>query len=329
MRACIAGWGVALPEHRLTNAQLEQRVATSDKWIVERTGIRERRVVREGESTATLAIEAGANAIKQAGLTPEDIDLLVVATATPEQFLPHTGAFVADGLGVHCGSFDLGAGCAGFVYELVTTGALIATGAVGRVLAIGAETLSRVVDPDDRETCVLFGDGAGAVVLEPSPDDGPGIIAFDLGSDGSGTGLLGVPGGGSRIPSSHESVDAGLHYITMQGREVFRRAVRVVIDSCNAALERAGVGASDIDWFIPHQANLRIIEACAQRLGIPVERTFTNIERFGNTSAASIPIALAEAADAGLLHDGDLVLLSGFGAGMTWGSVVLRWGRAP
>jgi 3-oxoacyl-[acyl-carrier-protein] synthase-3 len=328
MRACIAGWGAAVPAGRLTNADLEARVDTSDQWIVERTGIRERRVAAEGETTATLAIEAGANAIKSAGLTPDAIDLLVVATATPEQPIPHTGAFVGDGLGLRCASFDINVGCAGFIYELVTGAALLQAGNLDHVLVIGCETLSRIVDPRDRGTCIIFGDGAAAVVLAPTTDDGPGILGWDLGCDGSATGLVGLPAGGSRLPASQDTIDEGLHYLKMQGQELFRRAVRVVVESVGVTLARSGITADEVSWFIPHQANLRIIEAAANRLGIPRERTVVNIERFGNTSAASIPLAMSEAADDGRIRDGDLVLMSGFGAGMAWGSVVVRWGRA-
>jgi 3-oxoacyl-[acyl-carrier-protein] synthase-3 len=327
MRACVAGWGTALPERRLTNAELEQRVDTSNQWIVERTGIRERRVASSGETTASLAIEAGAAAIKHAGLTPDAIDLLVVATATPEQLIPHTGAFVADGLGIHCGSFDLNAGCAGFVYELVVGSSMLATGNLQHVLVIGAETLSRFVDPLDRATCILFGDGAAAFVLSASPDDGPGILSWELGCDGSATGLLALPAGGSRMPATPETVANREHYIKMVGPEVFRRAVRIVIESATTALDRAGATVDDLTWFAPHQANIRIIEAAAARLGIPAERTLVNIDHYGNTSAASIPLVLAENADDGRISDGDLILVSGFGAGLTWGSAVLRWGR--
>ncbi len=325
MRASISGWGAAAPDGRLTNADLEQRVETSDQWIVERTGIRERRIVGPDESTATLAIEAGGAAIKQAGLTPDAIDLLIVATATPEQPIPHTGAFVGDGLGLRCGSFDIGAGCAGFVYTLVTGASLLTAGNLGNVLLVGADTLSRVTDPTDRGTCILFGDAAASVVLSATPDDGTGILAWDLGCDGSATALLEMQAGGSRRPASHQTVDEGGHFIKMAGQEVFRRAVRAVVDSALLTLERAGVTADAIDWFIPHQANIRIIESVTARLGIPMDRTVVNIDRYGNTSAASIPLALSEAADAGRFEPGQLVLLSGFGAGMTWGSVLLRW----
>jgi 3-oxoacyl-[acyl-carrier-protein] synthase III len=328
MRAAISGWGTALPDQRLTNADLEQRVDTSDQWIVERTGIRERRIVSDGETTASLATEAGAAAIKHAGLTPDAIDLLIVATATTEQLIPHTGAFVSDGLGVRCGSFDLNAGCAGFVYELVVGSSMLAAGNLDHVLVIGSETLSRVTDPLDRGTCILFGDGAAAMVLSAAPEDGPGLLAWDLGCDGSATALLEIPAGGSRRPTSAETVANGEHYLKMAGPEVFRRAVRIVVESASAALQRGGVTVDDVKWFAPHQANVRIIEAAGNRLGIPAERTLVNIDRYGNTSAASIPLVLAEAADAGRLADGDLILLSGFGAGLTWGSALLHWGRA-
>lgn len=326
MRAAITGWGIATPAHRLTNADLEQRVDTSDSWIVERTGIRERRIAEPGETTASLAVEAGAAALKQANIAPEAVDLLIVATATPEQPIPHTGAFVGEGLGLNCGSFDLSAGCAGFIYELVTGAALLTSGNLNNVLIIGAETLSRVTDPNDRGTCILFGDGAAAMVLSLSPDDGPGLISWDLGCDGSSSGLLGITAGGSRIPATAETIAAGGQYIKMQGQEVFRRAVRAVVDSALISLARASVTADELDWFIPHQANLRIIEAGARRLKIPMEKTIVNIDRYGNTSAASIPIALAEAVEQGKIVEGDRILMSGFGAGMTWGSAVLKWG---
>ena len=327
MRACVNGWGTAVPERRLTNAELEQRVDTTDAWIVERTGIRERRVAAPTDTTASMAIEAGTAAIKHAGIPPNAVDLLIVATATPEQPIPHTGAFVGEGLGLRCGSFDLGAGCAGFVYMLVAGSSLLTAGGLDHVLVVGAETLSRLIDPEDRSTFVLFGDGAAAAVLSRSPGDGPGVLAWDLGCDGSAAGLLEIRAGGSRMPATPETIAAGEQYLRMQGQEVFRRAVRAVVDSARMTLDRAGVTASDVAWFVPHQANIRIIDSAAGRLGISNERTIVNIERYGNTSAASIPLALAEAADDGRLCDGDLVLMSGFGAGMTWGSALVRWGR--
>ena len=328
VNACIAGWGTAVPEGRLTNAELEQRVDTNDAWIVERTGIRERRIAAEGETTASLATEAAISAIKHAGITPQDVDLMIVATLTPEQPIPHTGAFVGDNVGLECGSFDLGAGCAGFVYALVSGAALLTAGGLDHVLVIGAETLSRVTDPLDRGTCILFGDGAAAVVLSATPDDQLGLLAWDLGCDGSAADLLGIPAGGSLHPTTEATVAGGLHYIKMQGQEVFRRAVRAVVDSAQATLDRAKVDVADVAWFVPHQANIRIIEAASARLGFPADRVVVNIDRYGNTSSASIPIAMAEAAERGDIVDGDLVLLCGFGAGMTWASALVRWGRA-
>jgi 3-oxoacyl-[acyl-carrier-protein] synthase III len=327
VRACVGGWGTAVPEKLVTNAEMEQRVDTTDAWIVERTGIRERHVAATTDTTASLAIDAGTTAIKNAGIPPDAVDLLIVATASPEQPIPHTGAFVGEGLGLRCGSFDLGAGCAGFVYMLVVGSSLLATGNLDHVLIVGAEILSRIIDPDDRATSILFGDGAAAAVLSRSPDDGPGVLAWDLGCDGSAAGLLEIRAGGSRMPATAETIAAGEQYLKMQGQEVFRRAVRVVVESARTTLDRAGVAASDVAWFVPHQANIRIIESASSRLGIPAERTIVNIDRYGNTSAASIPLALAEAADDGRLRDGDLVLMSGFGAGMTWASALLQWGK--
>jgi 3-oxoacyl-[acyl-carrier-protein] synthase-3 len=322
--ASIIGWGTTVPDARVTNADLESRLDTSDAWIVERTGIRERRVAAPGETTATLAVAAAAQAIKCAGLVPSDIDLMIVATATPEQPIPHTGAFVGEMLGLNCGSFDMNAACAGFVYELVVGSSMLQMG-YNRVLLVGSETLSRIVDPADRTTAVLFGDGAGAAVLAPAQET-PGLLAWDLGCDGSAAGLLEVPAGGSRRPSSAQTVADRAHFLKMAGAEVFRRAVRAVVDSATATLDRAGVDASEVSWFVPHQANGRIIDAAGNRLGFEADRTLVNIDRFGNTSSASIPLALFEAVDDGRVQDGDLVLCSGFGAGMTWASALLCWG---
>ena len=325
LRVAVTGWGMAVPERRVTNFDLAQIVDTSDAWITERTGIKERRVAGDGETTASLAIEAGQAAIKDAGIDPGDIGCCIVATCTSEQPIPPTSSFVQEGLGLRCGAFDIDAACSGFVYALVAGASMVASGAMGPVLVIGAETLTRVVDPTDRSTIILFGDGAGAVVLTPSDD--VGLLAWDLGCDGSLTGLLGIPAGGSRQPVTPEALANGDHWLKMDGREVFRRAVRVIVDSARATLEQAGVTADDVALFVPHQANVRIIDAAATKLGLPSERTFVNIDRYGNTSAASVPIALAEAADAGRLNKGDLVLLSGFGAGMSWASALVRWDR--
>ena len=324
INAAIVGWGTAVPEGRLTNAELEARVETSDEWIVERTGIRERRIAAPDETTASLGTAAAAEAIKSAGLAPTDIDLMIVATATPEQPLPHTGAFIGEALGLRCGSFDLSAACAGFVYDIVIGSSMLQT-TYEHVLLVGAETLSRIVDPTDRTTTVLFGDGAGAAVLARTEHE-PGLLAWDLGCDGSAAGLLEIPAGGSRLPATPETIAKRQQYLKMAGQEVFRRAVRIVVDSAKGTLERAGVLAEDVSWFVPHQANGRIIDAAADRLGFGNDRTLVNIDRYGNTSSASIPLALFEAVDAGRVKAGDLVLCSGFGAGMTWASALVRWG---
>jgi len=324
----IAGWGIYAPEHRRTNAELEATLDTNDQWITDRTGIKERRIAADGEFTSTMATAAGAAAIKDAGLTPSDIDLIIVATATPDQIVPSTAAFVADNLGLTCGSFDLGAACAGFAYSVVVASSMIQTGGVKNALVIGAETISRFLNPADRSTAVIFGDGAGAAVLRACEEgSGPGLLAWDLGCDGSAATLIEVRAGGSRQPTTHETLASGDNFLSMQGNEVFRKAVRAVVESATITLDKAGVSIDDVDLFVPHQANVRIIEAVNQRLNFPMDKTVVNIDRYGNTSAASIPLALVEAAQAGRLSDGDLVLLSGFGAGMTWASVLLRWGR--
>ena len=310
--ARIAGTGMAVPERRLTNADLEARVDTSDSWIVARTGIRERRLVGPEDTTASLAIAAGADAIKAAGVTPDEIELLVLATCTPDQQLPATSAAVQDGLGLRCGALDVDAACAGFVYGLVTAAAMVETGRIGGALVVGADVLSRITDPDDRGTVVLFGDGAGACVLTPGRT---GLLAFDLGCDGSLAGILEVPAEG--------------RFIRMEGSEVFRRAVRVVVASARAALVRAGLTAADVDLFVPHQANARIVRAACDRLAIAPETTALNLDRYGNTSAASVPIALAEAVNEGRVKVGDNVTIVAFGAGFTSGAVTIEWTADP
>ena len=286
LNVAITGWGMAVPERRVTNFDLAKTVDTSDEWITDRTGIKERRVAGEGETTASLAIEAGLAAIKDAGIDPADIGLCIVATCTSEQPIPPTSAFVQEGLGLRCGAFDIDAACSGFVYALVVGASMVASGAMGSVLVIGSETLTRVVDPTDRSTVILFGDGAGAVVLTPS--DEVGLLAWDLGCDGSLTGLLGIPAGGSRLPTSADTVAGGDHWLKMDGREVFRRAVRVIVDSARLTLDAAGLTADDVALFIPHQANSRIIDSAAAKLGLPPERTFVNIDRYGNLSLIHI-----------------------------------------
>jgi len=304
--AVVTGWGIAVPDKVVTNADLSARLDTSDEWITERTGIKERRI---GGTTSELAITAGARALARAGRTGADVDVLVLATTTADALVPGTSATVQEALGVAGGAFDVNAACSGFVYSLVTAHGLIATGA-RRVLVIGSETLSGITDWDDRTLAVLVGDGAGAVLLEAT--DGPGqLLAWDLGADGSLRHLLRCDHGG---------------YLYMNGKEIFRHAVRAVVESSLAALGRAGLSPADVDLFVPHQANARIITAAGQRLGIPEDRWVLTIDRYGNTSSASIPLALADALDHDRLQPGDIALLSGFGGGMTWASAVLRWG---
>ncbi|MDP8975484.1 MAG: ketoacyl-ACP synthase III [Actinomycetota bacterium] len=326
MGLTITGLGTAIPEQRLTNADLERMVDTSDAWIVERTGIRERRVAAPDETSATLGTDAAAAALKDAGLTPGDIGLLVVATTTPVQLFPSTAVRIQDSLGLRCGAFDVMAACSGFVYGLVTAAGMMTVHAGlpaasggqsgGRPsLVVGTETLTRVVDPNDRSTRILFGDGAGAAVVDHSVEPDGGLLSWDLGSDGSLVSLLEVP--------------PGEPWLRMEGKEVFRRAVRVVVESSATVLQKAGMTPEDVDLFVPHQANVRIIDAVCSRIGIPLDRTVVNIDRYGNTSAASIPLALAEAAEQGRLTGGEVVLVSGFGAGMTWASAVLRWEPRP
>jgi 3-oxoacyl-[acyl-carrier-protein] synthase-3 len=306
--ARITGWGTALPDKTVTNVDLAATIDTSDDWITERTGIKERRV---GGTTCGLAVEAGRAAIASAGVDLADIDLLVLATTTPDQTVPATASSVQHELGVQCGAFDVNAACSGFVYALVAAHGFIAAGA-NKVLVIGAETLSRITDWEDRGTAILFADGAGAVVLEAT--DGPGqLLGWDLASDGGARSLLYADIGG---------------YLKMDGREVFRRAVRVMVDSGQKSIEQAGVTIDDIALVVPHQANIRIIEAAATRLGVPMDKVAVVLQRTGNTSSASIPLALVDAVEHGRVHDGDLVLLVGFGAGMTSASAVIRWGRA-
>jgi 3-oxoacyl-[acyl-carrier-protein] synthase-3 len=320
----FAGLGAVVPAPVLTNADLARRVDTSDEWIVERTGIRERRVVAPGQATSDLAVAAAWAALADAGMSPADLDAIVVATCTPDQPLPSTASFVARALGVRCQAIDLVAACAGWVYGLVNAASLLAAGVSRTTLLVGAEVLSAWMDPADRTTLPLFGDAAAAAVL--TGGEGPGLVAWDLGVDGGACDLLGVPAGGSRHPATAETVATGGHYMKMQGQEVFRRAVRAVEASCQKVLSSAGVAASDVALFVPHQANARIVDAIVPRLGLTPAQTMMNIDRYGNTSAASIPLALGEAAAAGRTREGDLVLVAGFGAGMTWGTALLRWG---
>jgi len=325
--AQIIGWGMSVPEKVLTNDELAKVVDTTDEWIVTRTGIKERRVVAgERESTATMSLRAAREALLIADLAPAQLDLIIVATATPEYIFPSTASVVQDALGASAaGAFDLSAGCSGFIYALSMAASVVRSGAADHVLVIGAETLSRITDWTDRNTCVLFGDGAGAVVVSVHGER-CGVLATELGSDGSGAQLLIMPAGGSRAPASHETVSSGGHFIKMNGREVFRFATTVMPKATEAVLRKAGWQSADVSLVIPHQANTRIIESAAKRLGLPPERFFVNVDRYGNTSAASIPIALCEAIGAGQIKPGDKLVLVGFGAGLTWAAAALEWG---
>ncbi|MBI2202606.1 MAG: ketoacyl-ACP synthase III [Candidatus Rokubacteria bacterium] len=325
IRAKIVGTGAYAPDRVLTNADLEKLVQTSDEWIVQRTGIRERRIVAEGEATADLAVRAAERALASAKLTPDDVDFIIVGTTTPDMILPSTANLVQLRLGCRrVGSIDVLAACAGSVYSLLMGAQFIQTGKYRRVLAIGAEALSRIVDYTDRGTCIILADGAGAAVLEAA-EDGSGIIDGDLYSDGKYWELLYMPGGGARHPATHETVDKRMHFAKMKGNEVFKVAVRMFAESTSQLLARHGFKASDVDLFVPHQANLRIIEAAAKRVDLPMDRVFVNVDKYGNTGAASVYVAMAEAVDAGRLRPGDLVLIAAFGGGFAWGAALMRW----
>lgn len=321
----IIGMGCYVPEKVLTNHDLEKMVETSDEWIVDRTGIRERRIADATMATSDLAAKAAEAAIANAGITADDIDLIIVATATPDMFFPSVACLVQDKLKASkAAAFDLAAGCSGFVYGLVTGSQFIRTGLYKHVLVIGAETLSKILDWQDRNTCVLFGDGAGAAVLGVV-EEGYGILGSDLGADGAGGDLLKIPGGGSRNPSTADTVANRLHYVHMNGNEVFKFAIKVMGEAAVRALHNAGLEHDDVDCLVPHQANIRIIQSAAKRLKLPMEKVMINVDKYGNTSAASIPIALNEAVQSGKIKKGDTVVLVGFGAGLTWASCVIKW----
>jgi 3-oxoacyl-[acyl-carrier-protein] synthase-3 len=314
----ITGLGAHAPERRLTNADLEKLVDTSDEWIMERTGIRERRIAAEDEALSDLAMPACEAALAQAGLSGKDIDLLIVATVTPDMSFPSTSAILADKLGaVDAAAYDLSAGCTGFMYAVVQAYGMLAGGLAHKALVVGGDVLSRILDWTDRSTLVLFGDGAGAVVLEHSAEDG--FLAFELGADGSGGEHLWLPGSGSRLFDEPEKK------VKMNGREVFKFATRVLVQSAEDVLARAGSTIDDVDVYVPHQANVRIIDHATKKLGIPSDRVVINVDRYGNTSSGSIPLALAEAQADGRLQAGKLVLMTGMGAGLTWGSALMRW----
>ncbi|PKM47720.1 MAG: 3-oxoacyl-ACP synthase [Firmicutes bacterium HGW-Firmicutes-8] len=323
----IVGTGVYLPETVLTNAELEKTVDTSDEWIRSRSGICERRIINEGEATSDIACRAARMAVQDAGISLQEVDAIVVATVTPDMLFPSTACLVQNGLGLNrVAAFDVGAGCSGFVYAMGIGSQFIKTGMYNTVLVIGAESLSRIINWQDRNTCVLFGDGAGAAVLRPVPE-GFGILSLDLGADGSGADLLKLPAGGSRMPVTHENCCSTDHYLNMSGREVFKFAVKIIGESALNALEKAGLDKKDVDCFIPHQANIRIIEAAVRRLNLPMDKVFVNVQKYGNTSAASIPVAVHEAVAEGRIKRGDIVVLVGFGAGLTWGASVIKWAK--
>jgi len=323
----ITGVGAAVPERVLTNHDLERMVETSDEWIRTRTGIRERRIAAPDEASSDYAIRAARRAMEQAGVTPDQVDLIICATVTPDMPFPATAVLVQDAIGARiAAAFDLSAACPGWVYGVVMAQQSIATGLYNCALVIGVELLSKVVNWKDRSTCVLFGDAAGATVLQPV-SAGRGILASVLGSEGSGACHLHIPAGGSRRPPSAETVAQGLHYVHMNGPEVFKFAVRVMNEATVQVAEKAGFSVADIDLLVPHQANTRIIDGAVKRLGLAPEKVVVNLDRYGNTSSASIPVALAEALEEGRLRDGDRVVCVSFGAGLVWGALALRWGR--
>ncbi|KYZ77339.1 3-oxoacyl-ACP synthase [Anaerosporomusa subterranea] len=321
----IIGLGSYAPENIVTNKDLEKIVDTDDQWIVDRTGIRERRIADPGVATSDLSAKAAEKALIDAGLTANDIDLIIVATATPDMAFPSTACIVQDKIkATKAAAFDLSAGCSGFVYALITGAQFIKAGLYKHVLVIGAETISRILDWKDRNTCVLFGDGAGAAVLG-EVTAGCGLLSAHLGSDGSGAELLKQPAGGSRLPASLDTVTDSMHFLQMNGNEVFKFAIKVMGEAAMKAIEDAGLSTEDVDFMIPHQANVRIIQSAAKRLKLPMEKVMVNVDRYGNTSAATIPIALDEALREGKVKQGDNIVLVGFGAGLTWASAVIKW----
>lgn len=321
----ILGTGSYLPEKILTNFDLEKIVDTNDEWIVSRTGIRERRVADKTMASSDLAYEASLKAIESAGISPEEIDLIIVATVTPDTAFPSTACILQDRLGAKkAAAFDLSAACTGFLYGVTTAAQFIKNGYYKYALVIGVECLTKIVNWEDRNTCVLFGDGAGAIVMGPT-EEGFGFLSYELGADGSGGDLLQQPGGGSRIPASIESVQAKQHFVTMNGGEVFKFAVRVMEQVSESVLKKAGLTKEDVDLLVPHQANLRIIEAARKRLGLTQEKVVVNVDKYGNMSSASIPVALDEAFRNQRINRGDTIVLVGFGGGLTWAGSVVRW----
>jgi 3-oxoacyl-[acyl-carrier-protein] synthase-3 len=325
-QVCIAGTGSYLPEKVLTNADLEKMVETSDEWIFSRTGIRERRIAAEGEFTSHMAAKAGARALEQAGIAAEDVELIIVATITPDTLTPATACYVQRQLGCPGAvAFDISAACSGFLYAMKIAKRLISDGAFANALIIGAEKLSSFINWDDRTTCVLFGDGAGAAVLRRAAPEEGSIIATEMGTDGKLTHLLNIPGGGSACPITIDNAGMNLASLSMMGKEVFKHAVNRMKESAEKVIARAGLKPEDIKLVVPHQANLRIIDAIADRLSVPHERVFVNLQKYGNTSAAAVAIALDEANRSGLIQRGEHVVLVVFGAGLTWAAAAVRW----
>lgn len=321
----ILGLGSYVPEKTLTNFDLEKMVDTSDEWITERTGIKQRHIAADDEATSDMSLKAAEKALADAGVAPEEIDLIIVATASPDHAFPSTACLIQDRIGAkNAAAFDLSAGCSGFVYSLGVASQMVKSGLYNKALIIGAETLSRIMNWKDRNTCVLFGDGAGAAVIGVV-EGGFGVLGIDLGSDGSGGKYLFQPAGGSRKPASEETVANHEHTIHMNGPEVFKFAIQIMGKTAKRALAKAGMKPEEIDLLVPHQANMRIITSAAKRLKAPMEKVWVNVDKYANTSAASIPIALCEAQQAGALKKGDNVLLVGFGAGLTWAAIVLKW----
>ena len=323
-RVSITGIGANVPERVLTNEELSGMVDTSDEWIVVRTGIRERRIARPDEALSDMALPAARTALAQAGVEPASIDLLIVATVTPDMAFPATAAIMADELGAgDAAAYDLSAGCTGFMYAVAQAYGMLAGGVCRRALVVGGDVLSKIVDWSDRTTCIVFGDGAGAVVMERVEHGG--FMGFELGADGSGGMQLYLPAGGSRAPTTAETVAHHDHFVHMNGREVFKFATRVLVSSAEKLLDQLGLTVDDVDLYVPHQANVRIINHAVERLGIPHEKVVMNVDRYGNTSSGSIPLALAEAVREGRVNKGDIVLMTGMGAGLTWGSGVMEW----
>ncbi|PWB77999.1 MAG: 3-oxoacyl-ACP synthase [Anaerolineales bacterium] len=323
--AHITGWGMTAPESILTNDDLSKMVETNDEWIRERTGIRERRIVSDGQTTSSLGVDAALKALTVANLRPTDLDLIICATSTPDYIFPATACLIQDQIGAtRAGAFDLLAACSGFIYATNMAAQAIRSGSIRNALVIGAETLSRFVNWKDRNTCILFGDGAGAFVLQASERPG-GVYSAVMHSDGSGGDLLTLAGGGSANPATEATIHEGKHFIEMDGKEVFRFATRVMAQATNEALDSAGMTLEQVQWIIPHQANIRIIEAAARGLKLPMDKFVVNLDRYGNTSTASIPIATVEAVEKGQIKSGDKLVLVGFGAGLTWGALTAEW----